>query len=248
METEEDDEVIYSLSGRKIARISDTMVQKSGSNLRDHEARTMQFIAANTTIPVPTVHEVDQEDGRVTSIVMDYVPGKSLDEAWGDLTPEQKLSTARQLRGYVSQLRSLKGDYIGALDGGKAVIGRRVTLECGPFASERLFNGFLLEDIVGTAPKLMRHYARHSLSDNHEIVFTHGDFAPRNILVDEEGRVTAILDWEEAGWYPEYWEYIKAFEHLQPMLDWPDYLARILPPKYEREYIGMCFLRPLLYH
>lgn len=45
---------------------------------------------------------------------------------------------------------------------------------------------------------------------------THGDLHPRNIMVfwedDDKGsagaargiRVTAVLDWEFAGWYPEY--------------------------------------------
>jgi hypothetical protein len=34
----------------------------------------------------------------------------------------------------------------------------------------------------------------------------------RNILVDENNdyQVTAILDWEFAGWYPEWWEYFRA--------------------------------------
>lgn len=100
--------------------------------------------------------------------------------------------------------------------------------------------------MVRTAPDLLRHYTKHALSGDHEIVSTHGDFAPRNILVDEEGYVTAILDWESAGWYPEYWEYIRAFRHLKPMPDWPIYLALILPPKYEKEYIGMTFLNLFL--
>jgi aminoglycoside phosphotransferase (APT) family kinase protein len=37
-------------------------------------------------------------------------------------------------------------------------------------------------------------------------VFTHGDIAPRNIMVDETYRITGILDWEEGGWYLDYWE------------------------------------------
>ena len=42
----------------------------------------------------------------------------------------------------------------------------------------------------------------------HSIVFTHGDFLPRNIIVKDR-KVVGILDWEMAGWYPEYWEYCK---------------------------------------
>ena len=46
-------------------------------------------------------------------------------------------------------------------------------------------------------------------TSRNEIVFTHGDLDPRNILV-EEGHVTGIVDWEQSGWYPGYWEYVKA--------------------------------------
>lgn len=31
----------------------------------------------------------------------------------------------------------------------------------------------------------------------------------RNILV-RDGKLSGIVDWENSGWYPEYWEYTKA--------------------------------------
>ena len=39
--------------------------------------------------------------------------------------------------------------------------------------------------------------------------FTHGDIACYNILVSVEGEgihITSLLDWEQVGWRPEYWE------------------------------------------
>jgi aminoglycoside phosphotransferase (APT) family kinase protein len=45
---------------------------------------------------------------------------------------------------------------------------------------------------------------------SHRITFTHGDFKAHNILVDEEGHLSGFLDWESAGWYPEYWEFTTA--------------------------------------
>jgi aminoglycoside phosphotransferase (APT) family kinase protein len=240
------EETLHSLCGRTIVRVSNNLVVKSG-NLRSHEAETLRFIAANTTIPVPKVHDIHWQDGQLVSIVMDYMPGKRLDEAWDTLDADQKLSIADELHSYINQLRNLKGDYIGAIDRGKAIIGQIASIEGGPFDSEQQFNEFILGDIVKSAPDILRHYAKSALLDNHEIVFTHADFAPRNILV-EGGRVTAVLDWEYAGWYPEHWEYIQALKQLRPMPDRPGYLARILPPRYEREYIGMCFLARLLRH
>ena len=47
-------------------------------------------------------------------------------------------------------------------------------------------------------------------ANKHAIVFTHGFLAFRNIIV-KDSRFKAIIDWEMAGWYPEYWEFAKAF-------------------------------------
>lgn len=75
-----------------------------------------------------------------------------------------------------------------------------------PCDSKQMFNEWILSDLVEDFPVVIRHYAEGSLTDGHEIVFTHGDLRRRNILV-ENGRITAILDWEYAGWYPEWWQY-----------------------------------------
>lgn len=68
------------------------------------------------------------------------------------------------------------------------------------------------------------------------------------ILISPLRISTAILDWEYAGWYPEHWEYVQALRQLKPMPDWPEYLARILPPRFEKEYIGMSILARLMRH
>ena len=35
-----------------------------------------------------------------------------------------------------------------------------------------------------------------------------------------KGEIAAIIDWEFGGWYPEYWEYTKAYFSLMNMPDW----------------------------
>ncbi|KGO72176.1 Aminoglycoside phosphotransferase [Penicillium italicum] len=238
--------VLHSMYGRTVVRLGDNLVVKSG-DIRPQEGDALRFIAANTTIPVPKVHDIRWENGKIVALVMDYMPGKRLDEVWDTLDSSQKLSIADELHSYMNQLRELKGDYIGAVGRGKAIMRNISSIEGGPFDTEQQFNEFILGDIVAIAPDVLRHYAKFALMDNHEIVFTHSDFAPRNILV-EDGRVTAIVDWEYAGWYPAHWEYCQALRHLRPMHDWPEYLPRILPPKFEREYIGMTFLARVLSH
>ena len=38
-------------------------------------------------------------------------------------------------------------------------------------------------------------------------VFTYTNIAPCNIMIDEQNNIMGILNWEYAGWYPDYWEY-----------------------------------------
>ena len=55
--------------------------------------------------------------------------------------------------------------------------------------------------------------------------FTHGDVAPHNIMVDENGRITGVIDWELTGWYPEYWDYANIMKPSQDK-DWQSWMDR----------------------
>ncbi|OJJ31905.1 hypothetical protein ASPWEDRAFT_43931 [Aspergillus wentii DTO 134E9] len=62
-------------------------------------------------------------------------------------------------------------------------------------------------------------------------VFAHGDIAPRNIMVDENGNIIGIIDWEYAGWYPDYWEYAQI---MRPAFwgDWSIWMERTAPERW----------------
>jgi len=54
---------------------------------------------------------------------------------------------------------------------------------------------------------------RDLLPDTGNIYLTHGDLHRGNIIVSGTPgarKIVAVVDWEQAGWYPEYWEYCKA--------------------------------------
>lgn len=51
----------------------------------------------------------------------------------------------------------------------------------------------------------------------HEIVFTHGDLNLRNVMV-KDGKLSGVVDWATAGWYPEYWDYTKG--HFVTKMHW----------------------------
>jgi thiamine kinase-like enzyme len=49
---------------------------------------------------------------------------------------------------------------------------------------------------------------RYGLPDDCAIKFTHGDLHTSNIMItcSKPYRVIALIDWEQSGWFPEYWE------------------------------------------
>ena len=64
-----------------------------------------------------------------------------------------------------------------------------------------------------------RRHAAKSHAIPHAIVFTHRDINPRNILA-ENGKITGILDWENAGFFPEYREYTKMHYTFRSLIWW----------------------------
>ncbi|KAL4870317.1 hypothetical protein BDV12DRAFT_166132 [Aspergillus spectabilis] len=52
---------------------------------------------------------------------------------------------------------------------------------------------------------------RDKLPRSERSVFTHGDIAPRNIMIDEQNKITDMLRRTSTGWYPDYWEYAQMF-------------------------------------
>jgi aminoglycoside phosphotransferase (APT) family kinase protein len=179
--------------------------------------------------------------GLDNHIVMEYMPGEPLDKVWRKLTTEQKEATCGQLGGYITQLQQLKGKRVEAANGEAIKICLSSTRNGGPFSTVREFNDWLVDGVFQrVTPKIWQDHCRASLSDNHEIVFAHGDFSPRNMLADPTGQITAVLDWEMAGWFPAYWDIGKILWDIPPaMPDYRFYLQHIVPFRYTQECLAM---------
>jgi hypothetical protein len=106
---------------------------------------------------------------------------------------------------------------------------------CGPFASVADFHDFLVAPVRQCpGPELVAKY-RSQLPDTYDIRFSHADLSWENILVDvSTGRVTGILDWEMAGYWPEWWEYRKALFGSRSQLWWIKLLKEVMT-EYSRE-------------
>ncbi|QSS64095.1 hypothetical protein I7I51_01157 [Histoplasma capsulatum] len=99
----------------------------------------------------------------------------------------------------------------------------------GPLETANELNNFLAHNTQGTqGPHLLS-------NDNHIIHFAHGDLSSRNILVDEGGRITAIIDWDILRMRMD-------FPRKRKMPDHPRYFQSIFPPKYKQEFSALSYL------
>lgn len=75
----------------------------------------LRLVQRHTSIPVPTIHRTFWTGFRHT-VIMSRVQGRTLASAWQDLGFIAKLRVAWTLRGYISQLRTLRSSVPGPLD------------------------------------------------------------------------------------------------------------------------------------
>ena len=224
------DWIYVELSDRKVFRTIDSVI-KFGPGIDPREAKTMQFIRQATTIPVPEARD-DGPDVLITS----YVEGDNLRDCWKDLSSDKQKILAEQMRSILQQLRAVKGNYIGGVDRGPAIDRRRGDRVGGPFESEGEFNDFLLASMSPGSPMLHREAMQQAMEKRYEIVFSHADLNLHNIIV-KAGKIVALVDWETAGWYPEYWEYVKFCWASAHEKTWHKWGHTIFPTAYPEELV-----------
>lgn len=195
-----------------VQRLPFGMYLKRGYRTRSEEGFATQFVGYSTNIPVPTVVDT-LEFGKEVLIVLTEIPGESLIDLMYDMSEEQLVDIGKQLSGYLSQLRTLcpPDDKICAFMG-TPIRDLRISMgqyPFGPFPSISAFHDFLIkrgcleipdEQLQDTLQRINQSHSRQ-----HRITFTHGDMHPGNIIVGHGNKITGIIDWEGAGWFPEYW-------------------------------------------
>lgn len=177
------------------------------------ELAALKYVAEHTSIPVPKVFNAHYYDDDLY-IEIEYVREMSLEAAWhrDNLSQDQKNQIVAEVAGYISQLRKLKPPWEGivasaSLDG---VLDHRVgSYTFGPFTNHDGFHSYLRADVpIENCDESLGPEVTLCHSRRYRSCFTHADIAPRNIMINN-GKVSAIVDWEFGGWYPEYWEYTK---------------------------------------
>lgn len=182
-----------------------------------NEAHAMMTVRA-AGFPCPRVISIGEHPSRPAapvSILMMRLPGEPFDEAYDDFSPERREVVVEELVLMLDCMRRWKspwGRRICSISGGSIRSIRVPDHRIDPCETEYE----LLDHLLAPASK----HSYNSVEDYHQaletakalydmehgIVFTHGDLALHNVLV-HDGHISGFIDWESAGWYPEYWEF-----------------------------------------
>lgn len=212
------------------------------------EAATLEYIWLHTSIPVPKVYCAFQRCGK-TYILMKRIKGHKLARGWYERSEESKAAILAQLQAMVDEMRSIKSPYgsaVANVDGGSLYDMRlpgcglsypkRTSIRFGPFKDIPAFHRWLRRAaylIDGRNKQEVNELiAAHDNTNWGLPVFTHGDLSSLKILVSGE-KVTGIIDWETAGWYPSYWEYVTASQVNFRNEMWAEWIDKFLEPRRE---------------
>ncbi|KAI1261920.1 kinase-like domain-containing protein [Xylariaceae sp. FL1019] len=188
------------------------MRPRSGQPGLANECNALDLVRRFTTITIPRPLDFISHSSHaylITSQLRGIPVGMMIDSMSNDATA----ALVSDLRKCINQLRAIPNTVAGTSavtdTRGLAIYDGRVIVKApydevrgdyhGPFETEREFNNLLKS----------YHLPDVEHEDSHAMVLSHADINMRNVLVDDDGRLSGVVDWEMAGWYPEYWEYTK---------------------------------------
>lgn len=180
-----------------------------------NEHAALELVRRHTKLPVPQPLDlVSDPGGGDTYLLTTRIPGYKLGWCIDSMSDRAARALTHDLRRHLSAVRGIPCPYDTSISNaaGGPCFDHRINAALGiddegeegavgPFGSEAEFNDVLR---CGALPEVVHR-------DGHGVEFTHGDLNMRNILVDENGVLAGIVDWENAGWFPEYWDYTKAY-------------------------------------
>lgn len=252
-EIRESSAIIKQRTGETIAAVTPQIVVKFGVSTTASEGQALLFLEQCVPdIPAPRLYAL-YHDSQDTFIVMERISGVTLDTLWDQLSDDEKDTTCEDLRRVVDIMRSTAGpDCFSAI--GDGPMGHlffwspeKAAGITGPFQDESELNTALVLQYrqsreFDNGIDFKAHFYNRSFQavlQNHRPTFTHSDIQKKNILVIDHGPGTparlrssrlALLDWETAGWYPEYWEYFSAFCAIRWHDDWSCKVEQSIKP------------------
>ncbi|PMD48095.1 kinase-like protein [Hyaloscypha variabilis F] len=229
-------------SYHRVVAVGQYFIVKHGRGVHEREGQTLLFLEKHLgdAIHVPMLYAMYRmpSNGHLC-LIMERLEGELLESLWPTLGEDDKSAICSVLKNAISAIRKVHHPGFYGSDGDTAI--------CGPFNSESEFNAGFIGRLRAIWATNMRHsfkadfYERRldTMLSGHEPVLSHSDLQRKNILVrrvqdqqnlDSTCFEVSVVDWEEAGWYPSYWEYSVLFIAFQWDDDWPKRLEQIVDP------------------
>ncbi|KAF7960571.1 hypothetical protein EAE96_000250 [Botrytis aclada] len=229
---------------RKVVRVGEHFIVKYSQYNCQVEGENLMALENNGIKGfVPRIYAMWKEDDGQMFLVMERLRGETLEFMWPSLVSSEKTIILSQLRGIFSQIRKLPDyDLFGSVVGGSVPHHLFFSSQddqqiSGPFKTERAFVQGLIAKCRREAEFNQRYsyladffeqqLLRVLVADDRKPVFTHSDIQRKNILVERLEEATSgekfrvsVVDWESAGWYPVWWEYVAAFFAFKWSDDW----------------------------
>ncbi|KAL9615828.1 MAG: hypothetical protein Q9160_009226 [Pyrenula sp. 1 TL-2023] len=178
---------------------------------------------------------------------MTRLPGTELGQVYEELSDKDKDASFLQMQLILRTMRKWSRprdrDRICSVSGTSIRSVRVPNHLIPPCDNEQELNEYLISVASGHAfssqdqyeDKLVR--AKRIQAMPHRVMFTHGDLKHHNILF-HKGHISGFVDWESAGWYPEYWEFTTALRFCRKNFWWYDFVSRLGGSEYMEE--GEC--------
>ncbi|KAK2595885.1 hypothetical protein N8I77_013676 [Diaporthe amygdali] len=234
------------------------VIIKEGTSVWPNEEAALNLIHSTlppNTVPVPHVFLGTYNrgmDGVVTkgTIWMEHMPGKTLREAWPSLDQVPRERVCRDTWAIVEKLREIPrpetddGAFYLAADGTSKIIQTLLGDEHDtypPMKNDEDLRARIWERYVkNNGLSYPEGNGVYEMLPRSEVsVFTHGDIHPRNILLEqnvEEGsgvRITGLIDFESAGFYPDYWEFSEMMACGRKDAEWMEMMDRTKPREWD---------------
>ncbi|EFE37921.1 hypothetical protein TRV_07411 [Trichophyton verrucosum HKI 0517] len=185
------------------------LVLKKGRENTENEAKALTLAEQYISISTPRLIDSVMVNKTSGFILMTKVVGRSLSSILHRITWEELEQIGKDLANFITELRRIPNSskYLIADTRGGPISDHRFFYQTwGPFKTVSGFTDRLLQDVKGARDKPPLSFLYEK---KHKVYFTHSDIHMTNLFVTC-GRLSGVVDWENAGFKPEYWEYIRA--------------------------------------
>lgn len=222
----------------KVVAVNDEIVVKFGTSIEVCEGQGLIYLERHVPgVSAPRLYAM-YEDSEQLFLVMQRASGVQLGSLWPSLTEPEKVSVVSKLGETFDAMRGAQcpwPGFFGGVDGGSVhdylFYSQKGDMNhLGPFHDEAAFVAGLTENYRnllernGRQDFKARYYEANlgRVLQNHRPTLTHGDLHQKNIMVAEDpsrrngnhngGRSfnVVLVDWDRAGWYPDFWEFFRA--------------------------------------